>query len=252
MPGSLPSTGWLQSRCGSRISRRLLEAEAKFSLAEWTAAAWDTTVIEAEVWIPKLRAALAASPRATELQAPLALLLGWDGRSTVESTAMALFFTWRDVMVTQKNEDLVDSFARAVAALTERWGSFAVPWGEVNRLQRRHTGGKEPFDDAALSVAVAGGPGPLGIVFNFYTRAQDGAKRRYGVAGHSFVSVVEFGDPVRALSLLQFGQSADPRSPHYFDQARLFAERRMKPAWFTLDEVKADAQRVYHPGEAGT
>ena len=71
------------------------------------------------------------------------------------------------------------------------------------------------------------------VVFNFYALPQEGQKRRYGVAGHSFVSVVEFGQHVTARSILQFGESADPRSPHYFDQARLYAKQevcRVAPA----------------------
>jgi len=46
-----------------------------------------------------------------------------------------------------------------------------------------------------------------------------------------------------------FGQSADPASPPWFDQAPLFATGRFKRAWFTREEVEADARARYRPGE---
>ena len=56
--------------------------------------------------------------------------------------------------------------------------------------------------------------------------------------------------PPRAKSILVFGESHDESSPHWFDQSRLFAQQRYKPAHFTREDVEADAQRVYHPGAA--
>jgi penicillin amidase len=47
-----------------------------------------------------------------------------------------------------------------------------------------------------------------------------------------------------------FGQSGDPESPHFFDQAPLYSERRFKPAWFTREEVEANATRSYRPEAA--
>ena len=72
-------------------------------------------------------------------------------------------------------------------------------------------------------------------MFNFYAPEAKGHKRRYGTAGHSYFSVIEFGPKPKALSVLQFGQSADPNSKHYFDQAALYSKMEFKPAWFTLE-----------------
>jgi len=39
-----------------------------------------------------------------------------------------------------------------------------------------------------------------------------------------------------------FGADADPESPHYFDQAELFAKRRYKDAWFQREAVEANTK----------
>jgi acyl-homoserine-lactone acylase len=70
------------------------------------------------------------------------------------------------------------------------------------------------------------------------------------VAGHSFISVVDFGPEVQARSILVFGENSDPASPHYFDQSELYAKQEFKPAYFTLADIKAHAEKTYHPGDA--
>jgi penicillin amidase len=66
------------------------------------------------------------------------------------------------------------------------------------------------------------------------------------------MAVVEFGPKIRAGSLLQFGQSADPKSPNYFDQGRLLSQQQLKPCLFYWDDVTKEAISAYHPGEQAT
>jgi acyl-homoserine lactone acylase PvdQ len=54
---------------------------------------------------------------------------------------------------------------------------------------------------------------------------------------------------VKAASFLHYGQSHNPESPHFFDQAKLLSEKRFKPAWFHWDDVIANTRRVYRPGD---
>jgi acyl-homoserine lactone acylase PvdQ len=74
--------------------------------------------------------------------------------------------------------------------------------------------------------------------------------RRYGTGGHSYVMVVAFTNPPQAWSIFPYGHHrTDPQSLHYADQTELFANAQFKPAWFTMDEIRAHLKRRYRPGE---
>jgi penicillin amidase len=238
----------------ARISRRILWNRDKFSFDDWARAGFDTYVIESETEIPELVKAWEKNKDAKVADA-VAELQNWDHISRVNSVPMTLFMLWHEkqhgtaVVRSAKTQDPVQALEQVLDDLTKTFGTWQVAWGDLNRLERRQSGGEEPFRDDVKSLPVAGAPGDVGIVFNFYARPEKDQKRRYGVAGHSFISVVDFGPEIQARSILVFGENADPLSPHYFDQAELYAKQEFKPAYFSLDEIKSHAEKTYHPGE---
>ena len=56
------------------------------------------------------------------------------------------------------------------------------------------------------------------------------------------MAVVNFKTPIQAHSIVPFGTSGRRKSPHYFDQAKLYADSKLKPAWFTESEIQSDTQ----------
>ena len=249
----------------AQISRRILHSTAKFAYDDWTRDGFNTKVLEAELRIPDLLrewAALSAREpdRAVKLKEAVDLLKSWDGVSAIDSVPMTLFAeTYDRVRQMIAKRDLqnypgIRALEATLADLEKTHGRWKVAWGEINRLQRIHGSqinmqGYGAFRDDRPSLPIAGAPGPLGVVFNFYTRPQAGQKRRYGVAGHSFVAAVELATPPKVKSILQFGESGNPASPHWFDQAALYARKQFKPAWYAQADVEAHSEAHYHPGE---
>lgn len=120
--------------------------------------------------------------------------------------------------------------------LKDKFGRLDVPWKDVNRLVRGN------FD-----VGLCGGPDTLHAV---YGELKEG--RLEGAAGDCFVLLARWDKEgkVHSRSIHQFGSATlDSASPHYHDQAKLFAECKTKPVWMDEAEIRQHLEGEYRPGE---
>ena len=153
-----------------------------------------------------------------------------------------------DAKIPTANE-IKEVFAQTLEQMKADFGTWNTPWGEINRFQRLSGDIDAGFDDSKPYIQVGLASGNWGALAAYGARATDDTKRLYGYRGNSFVAVVEFGDKVKAKTILAGGQSADPNSPHFFDQAQRYADVNFKEVAFYKDEVEHRAQKRYRPGK---
>jgi acyl-homoserine-lactone acylase len=146
-------------------------------------------------------------------------------------------------------ESLVRPLATVCDRLTADFGTWKTPWGDVNRFQRLTDDIVQPFSDARPSIPVGFTSAQWGSLASFGARAVRGTKKRYGTTGNSFVAVVEFGPQVRARAVTAGGQSGNPASPHFNDQAARYATGDLREVYFYRAQVEAHIERQYRPGK---
>ncbi len=210
----------------------------------------------------------ARDPRRQALAEPIALLKGWDHRWGYDSaaTSLAVFWgdqLWREVGSFAQAERLnvpdfiaarvspeakLAALSAAVDRLTRDFGDWRTPWRQINRFQRLDDAIQPHFDDARTSIAVPFTSAQWGSLASFGAKPWPGTKRYYGTSGNSFVAVVEFGPRVKAMAVMAGGQSGDPASPHFTDQAQRYAEGTLRPVYFYPEDLTGHVERRYHPG----
>lgn len=129
------------------------------------------------------------------------------------------------------------ALAAAAASLEQEGIALDALWGEVHRVVR-----------GDVDVPVSGCPATLGCFRTLsFGSGEDG--RRVADRGDAWVLAVEFGQVPRAYTVLAYGQTARPGSPHYADQAAMFARGEMKRVAWTEQDIRQATIRRYRPGE---
>jgi acyl-homoserine-lactone acylase len=252
---------------------RLLEGKRDFTLDGLIAAAYNNDLPAFDALVPALGRAWdrapASDPFKDGLREQVALLRKWDRKWAVDSVETSLAIFWGEelwVMVAAAARDagvtvyeymerratpqqLLQALTDAVQKLEADFGTWRTPWGEINRFQRLTGDIVQPFDDGRPSLPVGFTSGRWGSLASYGARATERTKKWYGTSGNSFVAVVEFGDRVRAKAITAGGQSGNPASPHFTDQAERYTTGHLRDVFFYRDELEGHIARRYQPGE---
>jgi acyl-homoserine-lactone acylase len=251
---------------------RVLQDRKDFTLDSLIAAAYDSYLPWFEKPIPALIKAWDATPEGNPLKAKVAEQIGvlrkWGFRWGVTSVATSLAVFWGDearrrvgggrrggsgasgddAFASAPAEQLLQALAAASDKLAADFGTWKTPWGDINRFQRLNDDIAPSFDDAGPSIPVGFTSSQWGSLASFGARAYPGTKKWYGTSGNSFVAVVEFGDTVKAKAVTAGGESGNPASKHFNDEAKRYSTGELRDVYFYRSQLKGHTEREYHPG----
>ncbi|MGH8253099.1 MAG: penicillin acylase family protein [Steroidobacteraceae bacterium] len=238
------------------------------------AAGYDPHLTTFDIALPPLINAFdrlpATDPRKISLQEPIELLRRWDHRTGEQSVATAVAIFWGEALINLHpdaalflgepvysylsdgvtDNERFNALSAALDRLRQDFGKWNTPWGDINRYQRERDDIEPVFDDAAPSIPNGMTSSEWGSLAAFEPQDPRRNQKLYGVSGNSFIAAVEFGPSVRAKVLTCGGESGDPASAHFTDQADMYRHGQFRDALLTRDEVLAHAAARYHPGDS--
>jgi acyl-homoserine-lactone acylase len=259
------------------LAARLMEKANKFTIDSMIAAGYNTYLAAFEKLIPSLVSRYADLSETdsvyTKLVGPIAELKNWDLKASETSIATTLAIEWiqklrqpiNRVRVSGKNVDYVtrvNEYARTASTgemmntllaatdeLTYKFGTWKTPWGAINRYQRLNGDLEQSYKDDEPSLPVGMAASTYGCLPSYVSAYFNGSQKRYGYNGNSFICAVEFGKKIKAKSLLAGGQSGNPASKHFGDQAEMYTKGIFKEVLFYKEDVLKHVEKQYHPGE---
>ena len=165
------------------------------------------------------------------------LIAGWDGAVAPDSRAAALA-----VLTAQKargyllndqgaeTPDAVAALRETAASLEAGFGRIDPTWGDVVRLKR-----------GEIDLPIYGGPDTLRAIYPGGDPAEGALE---AVGGDTYILYADWSGPrdVEIKTIHQFGAATlDETSPHYADQAEIFAAEEWKTPPMSLDALLAEA-----------
>ncbi len=226
----------------SRRALALYGADESVTREEFYAYKYDKTYdpeSQVGLWLQEALAAdLSGEPTLLQAQE---LLKNWNLTADKKSVGAALAMLAMELAPShegpESETEAVKRLRAAVALLLEKHNRLDVPWDEMLRLRR-----------GDLDLGLGGCPDCLRAI-DLRLQEDD---RFVGINGDCFFQMVEWDADgnLRSESVHQYGAAAtDADSPHYADQAPLFAAEQMRPTLYYQKDIRAHLAREYRPGD---
>lgn len=191
----------------------------------------------------KYRAQIIAAPATDDpvVERAREVLRAWDLSTDKDNPGTAVAILTMEPLVRagmagRRTPDPLELFREKAHLLEDTFGRVDVPWQQVNRLVR-----------GDVNIGLSGGPDILHAVYGEWK-----GDHLEGNSGDCYVLMVTWDAEgrVHSRSIHQFGSATlDASSPHYADQAPLFAACETKPVWLDETELRQHLEAEYRPGE---
>ena len=227
-------------------AQTLYGSDTEISGEEFIAYKMDTRYDPASGIMTHLRA-LASNPDIAndpDFSDALALFASWDGYVHANERAVGLAIRATQLAhgleMRGKGAEVPDhkqALIQAMAEYRQGFGRLDPKWSEVNRHRR-----------GDVDIPVNGAPDVLRAIYSI-DNPEDGPLR--AIAGDSYILYADWDEAGRPniQTIHQYGSATlDESSPHFADQAQLFADEGFRSPPMTLDAVTAEATRDYVVG----
>jgi penicillin amidase len=160
---------------------------------------------------------------------------------------------WDDVATNNKKETRAEilnkSFHEAILALEVQLGKDlnSWTWGKVHILEHQHPLGKVAALRGIFNVGSFSVSGATEVINNLFFDFTDSGE--YAVkGGPSTRRVIDFSDLENSVSVLPTGQSGNPFSKHYSDQAEMYNTGKFRKMKLNKEEIiKTSTKLVFSP-----
>ena len=140
---------------------------------------------------------------------------------------------------------LTQSFKETIANLTGQLGNTVTEWkwGKVHQVEYKHPIGSLALFRPFFNVGIFEAPGSNEVINNvmyYFTDAD-----HYDIsAGPSTRRIIDFNDIENSMSILPTGQSGNPMSKHYNDQAQMYIDGKFRKMKMNRKEIVATSTKL--------
>ena len=241
--------------------RSLLDADKSVTREEAIAYTMDVFDVHAQRWQQELKLAVDAVGKPLlekpQFAAAVKAILAWNGHFTPEATATSIYKFWRLKVGTEAKLEQIENgghfdakqqalvleiLDKTITEMQSKYGKWDIAWGDIHKV------GRDEQLYPAGGTDFQSGPGHINFsetLFDVRSKDDTNHPGKFIANSGSMAVILMFFHPdgIQSLTCTPWGQSGNPKSPHYADQGKeLYSKLKMKPTWWTEKELRQNLE----------